>query len=162
MRSKLVNQTEYTAVQPAAITTSTSLAQASERYFTNLEARGLDAKSIRTYRTGVDPFVQTCKKACVEDVTKQDTIDFMGCLLKQPLTKRRNSNPERTYSNKIGYVAIFLKEFGVSRLLKKKEYSCYHKKKVVGPPGQRIVPALLARQCRRTIPHGLLPEHYGP
>jgi len=41
------------------------------------------------------------------------------------------SNPERTDSNKVGYVAIFLKEFGVSRLLKKKEYPRYHKKKVV-------------------------------
>jgi Phage integrase, N-terminal SAM-like domain len=100
IRSKLVDQTEYKAVQPAAITKSTSLAQASERYFTNLEARGLDAKSIRTYRTGVDPFVQTCKKVCVEDVTRQDMIDFMGWLRKQPLPKRRNSNPERTYSNK--------------------------------------------------------------
>jgi len=50
MRSKLVDQTEYTVVQPAAMT-NTSLAQASEKYFTNLEARGLDAKSIRAYRT---------------------------------------------------------------------------------------------------------------
>jgi hypothetical protein len=41
MRSKLIDQTEYTAVQPATITKGTSLAQASERYFTNLEARGL-------------------------------------------------------------------------------------------------------------------------
>jgi hypothetical protein len=40
MRSKLVDQTEYTAVQPAAITQGTSLTQASERYFTNLEAGG--------------------------------------------------------------------------------------------------------------------------
>jgi hypothetical protein len=57
-----------------------SLAQASGRYFTNLEARGLDAKGIRTYRTGVDPFVQTCKKPCVEDVTKQaPTPGFAFC-----------------------------------------------------------------------------------
>jgi hypothetical protein len=138
MRSKLVDQTEYTAVQPVGVTKGTSLAQASERYFTNLEARGLDAKSIRTYRAGVDPFVQTCKKACVEDVTKQDMIDFMGWLRKQPLPTRRNSNPERTYSNKVGYVAIFLKEFGVSRLLKKKEYPRYHKKKVIAHPDDEL------------------------
>ncbi len=134
MRSRLVDKAEYTAAQPVAVTKGTPLVQASEKYFANLEARGLDAKSIRTYRTGVDPLVQTCKKACVEDVTKQDMIDFMGWLRKQPLPKRRNSNPERTYSNKVGYVAIFLKEFGVSRLLKKKEYPRYHKKKVVAHP----------------------------
>jgi len=38
MRSKLVDQTKYTAK-------GTSLTQASERYVTNLEARGLHAKS---------------------------------------------------------------------------------------------------------------------
>jgi hypothetical protein len=124
--------------QPATITKGASLAQASERYFTNLEARGLDAKSIRAYHTGVDPFGQTCKKPCVEDVTKQDMLDFMGWLRKQPLPIRRNSNPERTYSNKVSYVAIFLKEFGVSRLLKKKEYPRYHKKKVVAHPGDEL------------------------
>jgi hypothetical protein len=41
-----------------------------------------------------------------------------------------HSQKLRTYSNKVGYVAIFLKEFGVSRLLKKKEYPRYHKKNV--------------------------------
>jgi hypothetical protein len=51
------------AVQPVAVTKGTPLAQASEKYFANLEARGRDAKGVRTYRTGVNPFVQTCKKA---------------------------------------------------------------------------------------------------
>jgi len=105
MRSKLVDQAEYTAVRPVAVTKSTPLTEASEKYFGNLEARGLAAKSISTYRTGVGPFIQTCKKACVEDMIKQDMIDFIGCLRKQPLPKRKNSNPERTYSNKFSYVA---------------------------------------------------------
>jgi len=42
-------------------------------------------------------------------------LDFMGWMRKQPLPKRRRSNPNRTYNNKVSYVAIFLKEFGVSR-----------------------------------------------
>jgi hypothetical protein len=46
MHSKLVDQAEYTAVQPTAIAKSTSLAQASERYFTNLEARGLETPRV--------------------------------------------------------------------------------------------------------------------
>jgi len=78
------------------------LAVAADRYFSNLEARGSDPKTIRTYRTGVDPFVETCTRTHIEDVTKQDMIDFMGSLRKQPLTKRRNSNPNRTYANKVG------------------------------------------------------------
>ena len=138
MRSRLVDKAEYTAAQPVAVTKGTPLVQASEKYFANLEARGLDAKSIRTYRTGVDPLVQTCKKACVEDVTKQDMIDFMGWMRKQPLPKRRHSNPNRTYNNNVSYMAIFLKEFGVSRLLKKKEYPQYHGKKIVAHPDSEL------------------------
>jgi len=41
MRSELVDQIEYAAVQPVAMKNSTPLAQASEKYFANLEARGL-------------------------------------------------------------------------------------------------------------------------
>ena len=57
-----------------AVTASgkTPLLAAAAKYFSNLEARGLDAKTIRTYRTGVDPFVENCARTYVEDVTKQD------------------------------------------------------------------------------------------
>jgi len=97
----------------------TPLLAAALKYFSNLEARGADSKTIRTYRTGVDPFVENCAKTYVEDVTKQDIINFVGWLRKQPSPRRKNSNPERTYANKVGYVAIFLKAFGVSKLLKR-------------------------------------------
>ncbi len=96
--------------------------------------------SVDRKRSTKKALVRTCKKACVEDVSKQDMIDFLGWLRKQPLSKRTNSNPERTYSNKVGYVAIFLREFGVSRLLKKKEYPRYHKKKVVAHPEDELSP----------------------
>ena len=62
----------------------------------------------------------------------------MGWMRKQPLLKRRHSNPNRTYNNKVSYVAIFLKEFGVSRLLKKKEYPQYHEKKIVAHPDSEL------------------------
>lgn len=57
-------------------------------------------------------------------------MNFMGWLRKQPLPKRKHSNPERTYANKVGHVAIFLKAFGVEKLLKKSEYPQYAKKTV--------------------------------
>jgi hypothetical protein len=57
-----------------------------------------------------------------------------GCAASS-LTKPNTLRCSR-YSNKVGYVAVFLKEFGVSRLLKKTEYPRYHKKKVAGPPGR--------------------------
>jgi hypothetical protein len=131
MRSKLVDQAEYTAVQPLAVTKGTPMAQAPEKYFSNLEARGIDSKTIRTCRSAVDPFVRNCKKSCVEDLTKQDLLDYMGWLRKQPLTKRAHGNPERTYFNNISHVAIFLKSYGVTKLLKKSEYPRYAKKKIV-------------------------------
>ena len=90
----------------AAIFGKTPLATASQRYFSNLEARGADPKSIRTYRSAVDPFIENCAKSYVEDVIKQDIINFMSWLRKQPLPQRKHSNPQRTYANKFGHVAI--------------------------------------------------------
>jgi integrase len=131
MRSKLLDQEDYKTPAPAIATGRTPLAAARDKYFYNLEARGLDSKSIAAYRSGVDPFVETCKKSYIEDVETQDMYDFMRWLRKQPVPERRNSNPERTYDNKMRYVAIFLKKFGISKLLKSHEYPQYHEKKVV-------------------------------
>jgi integrase len=114
----------------ATIVGKTPLAAASQQYFSNLEARGADQKTIRTYRAAVEPFIGNCAKTYVEDATKQDMINFMGWLRKQQAPQRRNSNPDRTYANKVGHVAIFLKTFGVSRLLKKSEYPQYEEKMV--------------------------------
>jgi integrase len=116
----------------------TPLAAAVEKHFANLEAQGKDPKTIRAYRSAVDPFVENCAKTYVEDVTKQDIINFMGWLRKQPSPRRKNSNPERTYANKVGYVAIFLRAFGVSRLLKKSEYPQYEEKMVTAHTDEEL------------------------
>jgi hypothetical protein len=114
----------------ATIVGKTPLMTASQQYFSNLEARGADPKTIRTYRTAVEPFIENCAKIYIEDATKQDMINYMGWLRKQAAPQRRNSNPDRTYANKVGHVAIFLKTFGVTRLLKKFEYPQYEEKTV--------------------------------
>jgi integrase len=115
-----------------------TLAQASEKYFSNLEAQGKDRKTIAAYRAAVDPFVANCKTTYVEDVTKQDLIDFMGWLRKQPKREQRNANPNRTYANKVGHVAIMLKSFGVTKLLKKSEYPKFHQKKIVAHTDEEL------------------------
>jgi len=94
------------------------------------EAQGRDPKTIRAYRSAVDPFVSQCKKACVEEITKQNLIDFMGWLRRQPVPQRKNGNPEQTYHNKVSHVAIFLKAFGRERLLKKFKDPQYEEKAV--------------------------------
>jgi integrase len=120
--------------QPIAVvapaTDGTPLKKAAEDYFSNLEARGCDPKTIRTYRAAVDPFVAfmaECKKTMVQEVV-------MRHLRKQPLKKRRHSNPNRTYYNKVSHAIIFLKAFGKEKLLKESEYPAFHKKKVVAHP----------------------------
>lgn len=108
-----------------------TLADAVTKYFANLEARGLDSKTITGYRNAVEPFVAQCSKTYVAECNdKQVLIDFMGWLRKQPAPKRKHPNPGRTYANKVGQVAIFLKAFGISKLLKKSEYPQYAEKTV--------------------------------
>jgi integrase len=116
----------------------TPLLQAVETYFTNLESQGKDSKTIRAYRSAVDPFAAQCGKLYVEDVEKQDVVDYMGWLRKQPIPMRVHGNPNRTMANKVGYVAIFLKAFGVEKLLKKSEYPKYHEKKIVAHTDEEL------------------------
>jgi hypothetical protein len=69
----------------------TPLAVAVERYFSNLEAQGRDPKTIRAYRSAVDSFVGQCKKACVEEITKQDLEKSRSRTLRS-----RHSTSEKT------------------------------------------------------------------
>jgi integrase len=117
-----------------------TLAAAAEKYFANCEARGLDPETIRKYRAAVDPFVEHCGATYVDECreNKQVLLNYMGWLRKQPVPKRKHSNPERTFANKVGDVRIFLKEFGITKLLKKNEEPKYHEKKVVAHPDDEL------------------------
>jgi integrase len=117
-----------------------TLAAAAAEYFANCEARGLDPESIRKYRAAVDPFVEHCAVAYLDECrdNKQVLLNYMGWLRKQPLPKRKHSNPERTLANRVGDVRIFLKEFGITKLLKKNEEPKYHKKIVVAHPDDEL------------------------
>src|SRR4029077_16396211 len=117
-----------------------TLAVAAEKYFANCEARGLDPESIRKYRAAVDPFVAHCGVMYVEECrdNKQVLFNYMGWLRKQPVPVRKHGNPERTLANKVEDVRIFLKEFGITKLLKKNEEPKYHKKIVVAHPDAEL------------------------
>lgn len=106
------------------------LDEAVEKYFSNLAAQGKDPKTIQAYRVAVDGFVAQCKKRFVQQIEKQDVLDYMGWLRQQPLSERKHSNPERTYANKVGHLAIFLKAVGKPRLLAKNEYPQFEEKEV--------------------------------
>ena len=110
-----------------------TLSGAAEKYLSNCEKRGLDSRTIRKYRAAVEPFILHCGVTYVDECreNKQPLLDYMGWLRKQPVPKRKHGNPERTLANKVGDVRIFLKEFGLTKLLKKNEEPKYHEKKVV-------------------------------
>jgi integrase len=117
-----------------------TLSAAAEKYFANGEARGLDPETIRKYRAAVDPFVEHCGVNYVDECrdNKQVLLNYMGWLRKKPVPKRKHGNPERTLANKVGDARIFLKEFGITKLLKKNEEPKYHKKKVVAHPDDEL------------------------
>ena len=77
----------------------------------------------------MDSFVEHCSVTYVDDCgdNKQVLLNYMGWLRKQPAPKRKHSNPQRTLANKVGDVRIFLKEFGITKLLKKNEEPKYHR-----------------------------------
>src|SRR5208282_1748298 len=88
----------------------------------------------------VEQFRRSCAKKSLSEIGRQDLIDFMGWLRKQPpkLRKdgtprkpRRSGDPNRTYFNKVNNVVIFLSAHGINRLLKKSEYPKFAEKAVV-------------------------------
>lgn len=119
-------------------TGKTPVADAVKKYFANLEARGLDHKSIKACRKAVDEFVASYKKPFIEDYEPQDMIDFMGYLRKQPVPKRKHGNADRTYNNKCSHVAIFLKACGVKPGLKKSEYPQFSEKVVTAHTDEEL------------------------
>ena len=135
-RTKLLAKQNYEKATGEVLETPTRepngipLEEAAEKYFSNLVAQGKDPKTIRAYRVAVDGFVSQYKKQFVQQIDKQDVLDFMGWLRQQPLHERKHSNPERTYANKLGHLAIFLKAVGKPRLLAKNEYPQYEDKEV--------------------------------
>jgi integrase len=132
---------QRTAAQPG----KTSVADAVQKYFDNLAAMGKDPKTIRTYRAAVDGFVASYKKPAIEDYERQDLIDYMGWLRKQPRKERKHANPNRTYFNKVSHVAILLKACGVRPGLKASEYPSYHEKQVVAHTEEEL--AVLYREA---------------
>jgi integrase len=123
----------------------TPVIDAVQKYFDNLEAMGKDPKTIRTYRAAVNGFVASYKKPSIEDYERQDLIDYMGWLRKQPRKERKHANPDRTYFNKVSHVAIFLKACGVRPGLKASEYPRYHEKLVVAHTDEEL--AVLYREA---------------
>jgi site-specific recombinase XerD len=71
----------------------------------NLVAQGKDHKTINTYRVAVDGFVESCSKTYIDEIEKQDLFDYMTWLRRQPATKRKHSNPDRTYNNKLSHTS---------------------------------------------------------
>jgi integrase len=111
-----------------------------KQYYKNLHSQGKDPKPIRAYKVAVEEFRTSCTKKFLNEIGRQDLIDFMGWLRKQPpklrkdgtLRKpRRSGDPNRTYFNKVNNVVIFLSAHGINRLLKKSEYPKFAEKPVV-------------------------------
>jgi integrase len=129
-----------TPVNSKAETSKLSIDDAVEQYYKNLHSQGKDPKTIRAYKVAVEEFRKSCAKKFLDEIGKQDLIDFMGWLRKQPPKLRKDGtprkprgsgDPNRTYFNKVNDVVIFLSAHGINRLLKKSEYPKFAEKPVV-------------------------------
>jgi integrase len=117
-----------------------TIEDAVKQYFKNLQSQGKDPKTVRAYKVAVEEFRKSCPKKFMDEIAKQDLIDFMGWLREQPSKMRkdgkprkprRSGDPNRTYFNKVNNVVIFLSAHAINRLLKKSEYPKFAEKPVV-------------------------------
>ena len=121
-------------------TNKLSVDDAVEQYFKNLHSLGKDPKTVRAYKVAVEEFRKSCPKKFLNEIGRQDLINFMGWLRKQspklrkdgtPRKPQRSGDPNRTYFNKVNNVVIFLSAHSINRLLKKSEYPMFAEKPVI-------------------------------
>jgi len=72
-----------------------AIEDAVKQYFKNLHSQGKDPKTIRAYKVAVEEFRKSCTRKFVDEIGKQDLIDFMGWLRKQPAKLRKNGTPRK-------------------------------------------------------------------
>jgi integrase len=140
LRKHELGMVEIPSEKPKQEIVRVTLASAVEMYFKNLHSQGKDPKTIRAYRVAINEFLQSCSKKFLDEIGKQDLLDFMGWLRNQPpkLRKdgtprkaRKSGDPNRTYFNKVNDIVIFLSSYGINRLLKKCQYPKFAEKPVV-------------------------------
>src|SRR5271163_474359 len=71
-----------------------SMDDAVEQYNKNLHSQGKDPKTIRAYKVAVEEFRKSCTKKFLSEIGRQDLIDFMGWLRKQPRNCGKTARPE--------------------------------------------------------------------
>jgi hypothetical protein len=81
------------AVNSNLATNKVSMDDAVKQYFKNLHSQGKDPKTIRAYKVAVEEFRKSCAKKFLSEIGRQDLIDFIGWLRKQPPKLRKDGTP---------------------------------------------------------------------
>jgi hypothetical protein len=66
-----------------------------QKHSGNLHSQGKDPKTIRAYKVAVEEFRKSCTKKFLSEIGRQDLIDFMGWLRKQPPKLRKDGTPRK-------------------------------------------------------------------
>ncbi len=107
MRSKLLDQEEYTAPQPGAAPTeiekAPALDETIEKYLRETEAN-LSKGTLKAYRNSLTKFRQGCRKATADDIDRDDVLAFKVWLKAHDHTERQRS----VYNNFLNLM-IFLR-----------------------------------------------------
>lgn len=112
---------------------SLSLGDAIAKYLDERKDRA--PGTLYSYRAGLEEFASTCKKPCVGEITREDLLAYKDCL------RARGINDTTTH-NRILRVVIFLKRFGVTKLLGSSDWPRL-KKKVPDAYSEDEIQALL-------------------
>lgn len=95
-----------------------SLAEAVQKYLHDLELNGNKPSTFRAYEKALEYFSESCHKLYLEDVNRDDMLSFSKFL-------RDKKQADRTVYNKFLRVIIFLKAFGVEKIVGKKDWPRY-------------------------------------
>ena len=126
---------------PAALEERVSVAPAVARYLATVEATK-SHKSFIGYRRDLTCFLESCKKQHLDQIVRQDLLDFTAYL-------RRHGMGDRTVFNRLQSTVTFLRSQGITGLLRNNDWPRFTERKVT-TYGEEELQRLFAAQKLRT------------
>lgn len=85
-----------------------------KKYIEELEDLKRKPRSIETVQKALDQFLASYRKASIDEITRQDCLDFLKWMEKHIPRRNNGGHPNNTYRNRLQDVSSFFKKFSVA------------------------------------------------
>jgi integrase len=85
-----------------------------KKYIEELEDMKRKPRSVETVQKALDQFLASYRKTSIDEITRQDCLDFLKWMEKNIPRRNNGGHPNNTYRNRLQDVSSFFKKFSVA------------------------------------------------